>query len=129
MLFYMKKVDQEIYMEQLRKFESKACPNYVSKIRKTLYGLRQALRAWYRKIQSGYHLTPSNSSLFVKVHEGKLAIVLVYMDDLIITKDDIKEVHQTIEYLYICFQMKEHGELRHFLGLEIDRTNEGIFLC
>ncbi|XP_042423573.1 uncharacterized mitochondrial protein AtMg00810-like [Zingiber officinale] len=70
-----------------------------------------------------------DSSLFVKSNEGKLAIVLVYVDDLVITGDDGSEILQTKENLSVQFQMKELGQLKHFLGLEIDRTQKGIFLC
>ncbi|RVW91817.1 Retrovirus-related Pol polyprotein from transposon TNT 1-94 [Vitis vinifera] len=98
-----------------------------------LYGLKQAPRAWYGKIaefltQSGYSITPADSSLFVKANGGKLAIVLVYVDDLIITGDDVEEICQTKENLSVRFEMKELGQLKHFLGLEVDRTHEGIFL-
>ncbi|KAE8665979.1 tir-nbs resistance protein [Hibiscus syriacus] len=106
-------------------------PEYVCKLRKTLYGLKQTPRAWYGKIaefltKSGYSVTPADYSLFVKANEGKLAIVLVYVDDLIITE---AEILQTKENLLVRFQMKELGQLKHFLGLEVDRTHEGIFLC
>jgi len=55
--------------------------------------LKQAPKAWYGKIakfltQNGYSVTLADSNLFVKSNEGKMAIVLVYMDDLIITGDD-----------------------------------------
>ncbi|KAM1256948.1 hypothetical protein EV1_030743 [Malus domestica] len=127
-------LDREIYMMQPMGFKSEAHPEYVCKLRKALYGLKQAPRAWYGKIaefltQSGYSVTPADSSLFVKANEGKLAIVLVYVDDLIITGDDEAEILRTKENLSVRFQMKELGQLKHFLGLEIDRTQEGIFLC
>ena len=104
------------------------------KLRKALYGLKQALRAWYGKIaefltQSGYLVTLTDSSLLVKANEGKIAIVLVYVDDLIITGDDETEILRTKENLSIRFHMKELGQLKHFLGLEIDLTQAGIFLC
>ena len=51
------------------------------------------------------------------------------MDDLIITGEDVREICRTRENLSVRFQMKELGELKHFLGLEVDRTNEGLFLC
>ncbi|RVW95735.1 Retrovirus-related Pol polyprotein from transposon TNT 1-94 [Vitis vinifera] len=113
---------------------SQGHPEYVCKLRKALYGLKQAPRAWYGKIaefltQSGYSVTPADSSLFVKANGGKLAIVLVYVDDLIITGDDVEEIFRTKENLSVRFEMKELGQLKHFLGLEVDRTNEGIFLC
>lgn len=93
-------LDREIYMEQPGGFESKAHPSYVWKWKKALYGLKQAPRAWYGKIaefllQSEYSVAPADSSLFVKERDGKLAIVLVYVDDLIITGDDEEEVDRT----------------------------------
>ncbi|KAE8704478.1 hypothetical protein F3Y22_tig00110450pilonHSYRG00264 [Hibiscus syriacus] len=127
-------LDREIYMTQPMGFQSQDHPEYVCKLRKALYGLKQAPRAWYGKIaefltKSGYLVTPADSSLFVKANEGKLSIVLVYVDDLIITGDDEAEILQTKENLSVRFQMKELGQLKHFLGLEVDRTHEGIFLC
>jgi hypothetical protein len=127
-------LDREIYMIQPMGFQNQDHPEYVCKLRKALYGLKQAPRAWYGKIaefltQSGYSVTPADTSLFVKANEGKLAIVLVYVDDLVITGDDEEEILRTKENLSVRFQMKELGQLKHFLGLEVDRTREGIFLC
>ncbi|KAE8655616.1 hypothetical protein F3Y22_tig00117021pilonHSYRG00028 [Hibiscus syriacus] len=106
-------LDREIYMTQPMGFQSQDHPEYVCKLRKALYGLKQAPRAWYGKIaefltKSGYSVTPADSSLFVKANE---------------------EILQTKENLSVRFQMKELGQLKHFLGLEVDRTHEGIFLC
>nr|XP_017221153.1 PREDICTED: uncharacterized mitochondrial protein AtMg00810-like [Daucus carota subsp. sativus] len=121
-------------MNQPSGFESVTHPNFVCKLRKALYGLKQAPRAWYGKIAEflslcGYVMAQSDSSLFVKIREGKLAVVLVYVDDLIITGDDIEEIFQTKKNLSVRFQMKELGELKHFLGLEVDHTENGLFLC
>ncbi|KAL5580804.1 hypothetical protein UlMin_013246 [Ulmus minor] len=55
--------------------------------------------------------------------------MLVYVDDLIITGDDEAKILRTKENLSVHFQMKELGQLKHFLGLEVDSTQEGIFLC
>lgn len=120
------KLDREIYMTQPMGF-------HVCKLQKALYRLKQAPRVWYDKIaeflvQNGYSLTFADYSLFVKDNKGKLAIVLVYVDDLVITCDCEEEILQTKENLSIRFQMKELGQLKHFLGLEVDRTQEEIFL-
>jgi Reverse transcriptase (RNA-dependent DNA polymerase) len=90
-------LDREIYMDQPQGFESKTHPEFVCKLKKALYGLKQAPRAWYGKItkflvRSGYIVATSDSSLFIKDIIGKLAIVLVYVDDLILTGDLIKEI-------------------------------------
>lgn len=132
--FWHGELDREIYMNQPKGFEDAVNPTHVCKLRKALYGLKQAPRAWYGEIaefltRSGYSVAHADSSLFIKEKEGKLAIVLVYVDDLIITGDDEREIHQTRENLSVRFQMKELGELKHFLGLEVDRTKEGLFLC
>lgn len=110
-------------MEQPQGFRSKARPDHVCKLKKALYGLKQA---WYGKIaefltQSAYTVAPADSSLFVKAQDGRLAIVLVYVDDLIITGDDEKEIAQTKTNLSVRFQMKKLGELRHFL-VEVEYT-------
>jgi Reverse transcriptase (RNA-dependent DNA polymerase) len=60
---------------------------------------------------------------------GKLAIVLVYVDDFILTGDLIKEIQHTKENLSVLFQMKELGELKHILGLEVEKIQECMFLC
>ncbi|KAK9705144.1 hypothetical protein RND81_07G036200 [Saponaria officinalis] len=79
--------------------------------------------------KTGVHFAPADSSLFVKLRDMRLTVVLVYVDDLIITGDDEREIHQIWSNLSVRFQMKELGELKHFLGLEIDRTKDVIFLC
>ena len=90
-------LDKDIYMEQPRGFESKIHPEYVCKLKKELYGLKQNPQAWFGKIgeflvQSGFKVAPSDSSLFVKEKESRLVIVLVYVDDLIITGDFSEEI-------------------------------------
>ncbi|KAL0391029.1 UNVERIFIED_CONTAM: Retrovirus-related Pol polyprotein from transposon RE1 [Sesamum calycinum] len=126
-------LDLEIYMNQPMGFLSLDHPKYVCKLRKALYELKQAPRAWYGKIaefltHSGYLMTSTDSSLFIKVEERKLAMVLVYVDDLIITGDCEEEVLQTKENLSVRFQMKELGHLKHFLGLEVDHCETRMFL-
>ncbi|KAA0037683.1 putative mitochondrial protein [Cucumis melo var. makuwa] len=120
-------------MEQSKGFEDKIHHDYVCKLRKPLYGLKQAPRAWYEKIaeflvESGFTVASADSSLFVKAQDSKVAIILVYMDDLIITGDHIEEVRQIKQNLLVCFEMKELGELKHFLGLEMEYSEKGLFL-
>lgn len=81
--------------------------------------------SWF---ESGYLVAPAVSSLFVKDWEGNLAIILVYVDDLIITGDDMEEICQTKENLQVHFQIKELGKLKHILGLEVDLM-EKVYSC
>lgn len=112
-------VDRDIYMEQPKGFESKDQPSYVCKLRKALYRLKQAPRAWYGKIakfllQNEYSATPADASLFVKAKDGRLSIVVIYVDDLIITGDNVEEMSRTRKNLMVRFQIKELRELKHF---------------
>ena len=84
-------------MIQPMSFQNRGHPEYVCKLQKALYRLKQAPRAWYGKIvefltQSGYSVTYADSSLFAKANGERIATVLVYVDDLIITGDDVEEI-------------------------------------
>ena len=121
-------------MNQPREFENQAQPEYVCKLRKTLYCLKQAPRVYYGKItkfliQSGYSVAHVNSRLFVKDSKGKLATMLVYMDELILAGDNEEKIRSLREKWSVHFQMKKHHQLKHFLGLQVDQTEDGIFLC
>jgi hypothetical protein len=55
--------------------------------------------------------------------------VLVYVDDLIVSGNDISAIQSFKSYLSTCFYMKDLGLLRYFLGIEVARNSTGIFLC
>jgi len=57
-----------------------------------------------------------------------MMVVLVYVDDLIVTGDDMVEIQRTRENLSAWFQTKELGQLKHFLGLEVDKKEARLFL-
>ena len=74
-------------------------PGQVCKLRKSLYGLRQASRQLYEKLSTvlialGYAQSQSNSYLFTKQHgTGAFTTILVYVDDMILTGNDA-QVHR-----------------------------------
>ena len=132
-VFLHRELDREIYMCQLMAFQSQDHPKYVCKIRKALYGLKKAPRAWYGKISeflthSCYSVAPTDSSLLVKIVGNKLAIVLLYVDDIIRTGDYEEEILLSKKNLSVCFQIKELGQLNHFLGFEVDCNEDEICL-
>ena len=106
-------LDWKIYIDQPKGFLSQDHLEYVGKLRKAFYRLKQAPRAWYGKIAkfltpSGYSLTSTDSSLFIKARGRKLAILLVYVNDLIIIGKYEEEL-QTKKNLLVHFQMKAFG--------------------
>lgn len=123
--FLYGELDRVIHMEQTLGFVSKSNPNPVCKLKKALYGLKQSPRAWFGKIAeflefNGFMMTHADASLFVKTKRGKTAIVIVYVDDLIITGDFEGMISQLKENLCTRFHMKDLGKLKHFLGLELE---------
>ncbi|KAL9273438.1 Retrovirus-related Pol polyprotein from transposon RE2-like protein [Drosera capensis] len=80
-------------MEQPRGFESSDHPTYVCKLKKAIYGLKQASRAWYGKVAqylifSVFKVSDADSSLFIKTGLEVHIPVLLYVDDMIITGDN-----------------------------------------
>lgn len=68
-------------------------------------------------------------TLFTKVEgDGRRIILIVYVDDIIITSDNIQGIEKLKQQLMKAFEVKAIGELRYFLGLEVARSKEGIFI-
>ncbi|XP_019252634.1 PREDICTED: uncharacterized protein LOC109231425 [Nicotiana attenuata] len=65
-------------------------------------------------------------SLFTKRDKTDIVIVLVYVDDLLISGSNNSLMHEAKETLHSNFKMKDLGELRYFLGIEVMRSNKGI---
>ncbi|GKV37176.1 hypothetical protein SLEP1_g45235 [Rubroshorea leprosula] len=99
-----------------------------------LYGLKQAPRAWNCKIDDhllslGFEKSLSEATLYVKKKNGVLVIVSIYVDDLLVTGNDEAALNQfKIDMLQI-FDMNDLGKMTYFLGMEIDQSSKGIFIC
>ncbi|CAM8904964.1 unnamed protein product [Rhodiola kirilowii] len=122
-------------MEQPLGYISKSHPGYVCKLKKALYGLKQAPRAWFGKIAEflqfcGYHSTDVDSSIFVKKNGDVHMVVLLYVDDMIVTgsREGEDEIARLRGELSTRFDTKNLGVLSHFLGLEVKRVTDGILL-
>ncbi|XP_021767672.1 uncharacterized protein LOC110731802 [Chenopodium quinoa] len=107
--------------------------NRVCKLNKSLYGLKQAPRQWYAKLSSalinyGYRQSKTDHTLFTHQSTKGFVAILVYVDDLIVTRSNLELIVEEKKYLDTQFHMKDMGELRYFLGIEVDRTKRGIFL-
>ena len=97
----------------------------VYRLKKALYGLKQGLRAWYKKIDSyfvenGIQRCPSKHTLYIKfVEPGDILIVLLYIDDLIFTGNNLKMVVEYREAMVKHFEMTDLGLMSYFLGIEV----------
>jgi len=95
-------------------------PGQVYKMRKSLYGLRQASKQWYEKlsivlIASGYTQLQSDFSLFTKQSAtGSFIVILVYVNDMILTGNDAQEIALVKSQLDHLFKIKDLGQLKFF---------------
>lgn len=131
--FLYGELDRDIFMMQPEGFVSNDHPSYVCKLKKALYGLKQAPRAWYGKISQyfmfgGFKISDADSSLFIKNNSGAYIVILLYVDDMIITGSDEEQIAQLRKELAIRFEMKNLGEAKYFLGLEIEKLMDGYFV-
>ncbi|RVW29739.1 Retrovirus-related Pol polyprotein from transposon RE2 [Vitis vinifera] len=126
-------LEEEVYMKLPPGFE-RSDPNLVCRLRKSLYGLKQAPRCWFAKLVTalkgyGFLQAYSDYSLFTYTKGNVQINVLVYVDDLIISRNDSAALKTFKAYLSDCFKMKDLGVLKYFLGIEVARSSAGLFLC
>jgi len=103
---------------------------YVYKLKKTLYGLKQAPLAWFEKFSIvisslGFISSSHDPALFIKCTDAGYIILSLYVDDMIITGDDIDGISVLKTELARRFEMKDLGYLRYFLGIEVAYSPRG----
>lgn len=128
---------EEIYMDMpLGYKQAQTClkqgERLVCKLHKSIYGLKQASRQWFSKfshafILHGFHLSKSDYSLFTKGSGDTFIALLVYVDDIIIIGPTQCIIENLKTFLHSQFKLKDLGNLKYFLDLEIARTRNEIF--
>ncbi|CAA7036250.1 unnamed protein product [Microthlaspi erraticum] len=124
---------EPVYMFQPAGFEDPERPDYVCKLTKALYGLKQAPRAWFDTfsnyiIDYGFTCSKSDPSLFTYYRNGKSMVLLMYVDDMLLTGSDQALLQDLLTCLNKPFSMKDLGRPHYFLGVEIESYNGGMFL-
>eukprot|EP00253_Pinus_taeda_P011894 PITA_11894 len=123
---------EEIYMEQPIGFIQKDS-SLVCRLKKSLYGLKQAPWAWYAKmdsflLESGFSRCHSDNTVHTKKVGKSLIIIVLYVDDLILTSSDPNLINHVKSSLKKKFEMIDLGHLHYFLGLQVLQSKEGISL-
>jgi hypothetical protein len=124
---------REVYMEQPPGYVDQIRPNLVCRLKKTLYGLKQTPRAWSDNIgqyliTSGFQTSNADFSLYVKKTDHGIVVIVIYVDDLIITGNSDTDIFDLKKLLKQKFEMKDLGELCYFLGIEVIQSPKGIWL-
>ncbi|KAJ9561269.1 LOW QUALITY PROTEIN: hypothetical protein OSB04_006429 [Centaurea solstitialis] len=126
-------IDEEVYVSQPPGFEDPKYPDKVYMLRKALYGLHQAPRAWYDTLSSyllenKFERGVIDKTLFIKRTMTDMLLVQIYVDDIIFgsTKEDMCKEFE--ELMHKKFKMSSMGELTFFLGLQVKQKIDGIFI-
>jgi len=126
-------LDEEVYMHLPPGFCSNN-PTKVCLLKKCLYGLRQVPRQWFVKLSSnlseyGFVRTYADYSLYIYRQQDVFTGLLVYVYDIAPAFNDAVASQKFKAYLHACFSIKDLGPFKYFLGIEIARGSEGMFLC
>ncbi|KAL9266757.1 Retrovirus-related Pol polyprotein from transposon TNT 1-94-like protein, partial [Drosera capensis] len=123
-------LEEEIYMVQPEGFEVKGKEHKVCRLRKSLYGLKQAPRQWYKKFDSfmtshGYQRFKADLCVYFKrFTKGKFLILLLYVDDMLVTGQDAQMIVMLKKEMSQAFDMKDMGQARQILGMQITRDRK-----
>jgi hypothetical protein len=128
-------LNEEIYMEQPQGFITTGQENKVCRLKKAIYGLKQASRTWNQQFHGvlselGFERTYSDAGIYVRhQHKGdSLLIVVLYVDDITIMGSSLEDVKQLKEKLSLRYEMSDLGEIQSYLGMRIcrDRSQRRI---
>uniref|UniRef100_A0A2N9GD91 Uncharacterized protein n=1 Tax=Fagus sylvatica TaxID=28930 RepID=A0A2N9GD91_FAGSY len=123
-------LEEEIFMEQPEGFKQPGTENLVCRLKKSLYGLKQSPRQWYKRfdsymIQIGYTHCEYDCCVYVRILEdGSYIFLLLYVDDMLIAAKSMYEVNRLKSLLHKEFEMKDLGAAKKILGMEIRRDRE-----
>ena len=104
----------------------------VCKLKKSLYGLKQSSKAWFDRFvkvikNQGYQQRHSDHIMFFKQsNDGRMTILIVYVDDIVLIGDNTGEVERLKNVLATEFEVKDLGQMQYFLGMEVARSRKGI---
>ena len=104
------------------------------KLKKAIYGLKQSPRAWFGKFSEvvknfGMKQCQVDHSVFSYDSKAGKILLVVYVDDIVITGSDKLGIDKLKVFLQNHFQTKGLGTLKYFLGIEVARSKQGVNLC
>ena len=125
-------LEEEVYMSLPLGFEEDKKNRMVCKLKKSPCGLKQSPRAWFDRFlkvirSHGYSQGQTDHTLFVKhSSDGKITTLIVYIDDIILTRGNFKEMEEIKRLMAMEFEVKDLRTLKSFLGMEVARSKKGI---
>nr|GEY60240.1 retrovirus-related Pol polyprotein from transposon TNT 1-94 [Tanacetum cinerariifolium] len=127
---------EEVYIEQPGGFVNPKFPNRVCKLKRFIYGLKQASRQWNKRFDDeikkfSFNQNCNEPCVYMKASGSYVTFLILYVDDILIMENNISMLQDVKSYLGRCFAMKDLGEVEYILGIKIyrDRSKRLIGLC
>lgn len=117
-------ISEDVYVVQPEGFVKEGKEHMVCKLIKALYGLHQAPRAWYLKLNLyleslGFKKCPSEHAVYTRKEGEEKLVVAVYVDDLLVTGSNVRSIEKFKRETSQQFEMTNMGKLSYFLGIEV----------
>ena len=126
-------LEEEIYMQQPEGFEVGG-PDHVCRLRKSLYGLKQAGRVWNKTLHSvltsmGFSRIQSDHGLYIFIRDDVRMFMPVFVDDITLAGTDAAKIDSIVQELSRHFKLRDLGPTTQLLGMEIHRDRHNRRLC
>lgn len=126
--FLHRNLEETIYMNQPEGFESKSKLDLVCKPNRSLYGLKQSPRCWYKRFDDfitsiDFTRSKFHPCVYIKqVNENERIYLLLYVDDMLIAGNNLDNLKEIKYLLNSEFEMKDLGAAKRILGMKIYRN-------
>ena len=126
-------LNEEVFVEQSKGFQDPHFPDHVLRLKKAVYEMKQAPRAWYDRLTNylldrGFQRGYIDRTLFVKKDENYLLVAQVYVDDIVFRATVDARALKFFKEMKKEFEICMVGELTFFLGLKVKQRKDGIFI-
>jgi hypothetical protein len=123
------KLEEDIYMNQPKSFIIPRKENLVCRLKKSLYGLKQYPRQWYKRFDSfmlshSFKRSDYDSCVYLKIVNGSAIYLLLYIDDILIAAKDKLEIAKLKAQLSKEFETKNSGAAKKILDMKITRDRK-----
>lgn len=124
---------ETVYMKQPAGFVDKERPDHVCLLHKSIYGLKQSPRVWFDRFSSfllkfGFKCSIKDPSLFIYSKGKDVILLLLYVDDMLITGNGSEAQKRFLKEINSEFRMKDLGQMEYFLGIQAKFSESGLFL-
>ena len=124
------KLEEDVYMAQPKMFEDTKNPHKVCKLKKSLYGLKQAGREWNKVVNDilinmKFKRCQSDGCVYYRKRGNVICIIALYVDDMLIAYSHIDEMKNVFDNISKSVEAVDRGPISFYLGMEIDHDSSG----